>query len=412
MTIDFNNFAEDVLEQAAAWVARFRSDQHCDSDQQDFALWLAESGQHQAAFDEMLLLWESMAISVSDNEGQSPNQTSYQSGINIGNNLLEEPQQNTKEHSNNRAYLGKIAGSAFHNASNDSEDSPTFKHPRSQSNKPAGKNWWRIGTFSVAASLLALAFSVFFLTSKPSEDSAMEFAQELYATPIGKQQRFVLSDGSILQLNTGTQVTVRFSETERQLNLLQGEAYFEVSPDANRPFIVDAGLGEITAIGTAFDIHRSDDSVVIAVTHGVVAISDTREPNLLESPFDKLSDEQTRHQDRAQKTTKLSIGKQITVSADSGISLVENADLEKITAWRADTLIFRDASLVDALADLNRYLAQAIDLSDPSLKTLRISGTFNISDPNSTFAAIVASFQLESYNSPITNKTRLYRRAL
>jgi len=240
----------------------------------------------------------------------------------------------------------------------------------------------------------------------------MAFAQELYATPVGKQQRFTLSDGSILQLNTGTQVTLRYSETKRQLNLLQGEAYFEVSPDANRPFIVDTGFGEITAIGTAFDINRREDSVVITVTHGVVAISDTRVFNQSGNLFEYLSDKQTPHQDKPHRTIKVSIGEQVTVNANSGISVVENADLEKITAWRSETLIFRDARLIDALTDLNRYLAQPIDLSDPSLQTLRISGTFNISDPNSTFAAIASSFQLESYKSPITNKTRLYRRAL
>ncbi len=415
--MDFDDFDEDVLEQASAWVARLRSDQQSDSDQRDFALWLAESDQHRAAFDETIALWEAMSAQVTSQRGSTA--TRKPSSHN----------SDSKESADNRAYLGQVAATTIHSASNDCcqsphSDSATLDSlntadkahlPNTQSvlntsssallgESGARKSWRRIATLSVAASLLTIALSIFFYIEKPQDFDSTEIAQQLYATPIGKQQSFSLSDGSTIQLSTGSQVTVSFSENKRSLHLLKGEAYFEVSPDPKRPFVVHAGLGEITAIGTAFNIKRSENSVLVAVTHGVVAVADTQ--------VSDQSHNANLQNNIKQDQVKVTVGKKVSVDNKSGIGAIENADIEKITAWRANTLIFKDTLLVEALAELNRYLIQPIDLSDQSLQALRISGTFNVGDPNTTFDAIVTSFQLESYNSPITNKTRLYRRTL
>ena len=88
----------------------------------------------------------------------------------------------------------------------------------------------------------------------------------------GEQRTFRLADNSVLHLNTDSAVTVRYSQTERVVELTSGEAAFEVTHEPARAFRVLAGPAEVVDLGTQFDVRLTPDSTVVAVLVGRVAV--------------------------------------------------------------------------------------------------------------------------------------------
>ena len=117
---------------------------------------------------------------------------------------------------------------------------------------------------SLAASILAGVALWFFA------------APDVYATARGEQRAFKLGDGSIVYLNTQSRVEVQFSRSARNVRLLEGEAMFAVEHDAARPFRVLSDDTVIQAIGTQFNVYRSNAGTTVSVVEGIVEISPTK----------------------------------------------------------------------------------------------------------------------------------------
>lgn len=94
----------------------------------------------------------------------------------------------------------------------------------------------------------------------------------LYETALGEHRTVVLDDGSRVDLNTATHLTVHLSRDRRAVALETGEVLFEVAPDPARPFVVTAGALRIRDIGTRFDVDRRPERVTVAVLEGRVQI--------------------------------------------------------------------------------------------------------------------------------------------
>ena len=95
-----------------------------------------------------------------------------------------------------------------------------------------------------------------------------------YATERGELRRVPLQDGSIVTLNTDSQIRVQMSKSSRTIQLSAGESFFEVASDASRPFFVEAGEASFRAVGTAFVVRRIEGQPVeITVQEGVVEIT-------------------------------------------------------------------------------------------------------------------------------------------
>ena len=95
-----------------------------------------------------------------------------------------------------------------------------------------------------------------------------------YSTGIGEQRFVTLADGSTIQLNTRTRLTVRFTDNERRIDLAAGQALFTAARDPARPFVVDSNGTRIRAVGTQFDIYRKTAGTVLTVVEGRVAVDD------------------------------------------------------------------------------------------------------------------------------------------
>src|SRR3546814_3976774 len=86
-----------------------------------------------------------------------------------------------------------------------------------------------------------------------------------------------MQDGSKVQLDLGASLTVRLSPDKRDIELRQGRVMFRVAHDASRPFIVDAGAGRITALGTQFQVQREGEAVSVILLEGSLGIDSARE---------------------------------------------------------------------------------------------------------------------------------------
>lgn len=171
---------------------------------------------------------------------------------------------------------------------------------------------------------------------QPSGDTAEpEAARHRLLTPVGGEYQLMLSDGTRVWLNANTELSypVRFTGNTREV-LLHGEAYFEVSPDPNRPFRVRTEQFSVVVTGTAFDVsvypedrhHR-----VTLVQGGVNIVSDH---HLLAA---------------------LSPGKQIDFNTADGRFEITDADTEAVTAWKKGLFLFREETLASITRKLGRW---------------------------------------------------------
>jgi transmembrane sensor len=197
---------------------------------------------------------------------------------------------------------------------------------------------------------------------------------QVYETPVGGFTRVVLEDGSVLDLNTNTQARVRLGAKTREVRLVRGEGRFQVSPDAQRPFIVTAAGAAVRAVGTAFSVRLRDSAQVdVLVSEGKVAIA---AENLADAP-------------------PLSAGEAAVVSADRmAVSRMEPQQLEQRLAWTSGRLQFYGETLGEAVAEFNRYNRRQLRLDNSSLAQLRVGGNFAATDPESFAAALGSAFNL------------------
>lgn len=182
----------------------------------------------------------------------------------------------------------------------------------------------------------------------------------------------VLDDGSRLHLDLATRVVVRFGREQRELDLVEGRALFDVAHDASRPFTVHADSSRVTALGTVFQVQREAGQVVVTLAEGSVAV---RRDATAGDPVREL---------------RLSPGQRMVLSSSPGPWRSEAVDPEQAIGWTKGRLIFRGTPLADAVAEVNRYSQRKLRLADRTLAHLPLSGTFVIGDADSFATTIPA----------------------
>ncbi|MEJ1969090.1 MAG: FecR domain-containing protein [Rhizomicrobium sp.] len=197
-------------------------------------------------------------------------------------------------------------------------------------------------------------------------------APDDYTTAFGERRVVTLADGSHVSLDSDSEVTVRYSRTARELNLVKGQARFDVAHDVQRPFSVLAGNQKVVATGTAFNIDLTQPKVLVTLIEGHVVIFDedrneTAAGSLAVSPS------------RTSASVELHAGQQL-IAARAYPPRIESANVQRVTAWTAGQLIFSDEPLSDVVARVSHYSATPIVVSDPSLGKERVTGVFNTGD--------------------------------
>ncbi|WP_193075194.1 FecR family protein [Pseudomonas sp. FME51] len=190
------------------------------------------------------------------------------------------------------------------------------------------------------------------------------------ATTKGERRQIALPDGSTLDLNTNTLAVVRFYQDQRRIDLQQGEIFIAVRPDADRPFVVDAGMGQATVTGTRFNVRRDADAVGISVESGSVRVRS--------GPW-------WNRRERA-----LTAGQRVVAHADQPLGDVSDADVSAIAAWQRGRVIFNNEPLAHVINEMNRYLARPAQLEAAHLGQYHISGVFSVDDPEAMIDALPA----------------------
>ncbi|MEJ7935488.1 FecR domain-containing protein [Sphingobium sp. AN558] len=224
-----------------------------------------------------------------------------------------------------------------------------FEIPQEPGERPPQQR--RVMLFALAAAILAMiGIGYAWLTPQPT----------IYATALGRQETILLSDGSRVDLNSDSQITMLYGSQERRLRLDRGEAMFHVRKDPHRPFIVVSGDERVRALGTTFVVRRLPRGSVVTLTHGRVEIA--RAQGM-----------------RQVALAVLSPGERATISPRAGV-FVDRPQIDIVTAWRNGEVIFEDASLMEAAGEMNRYAGSKSLVVDASVATLRISGIFGIDE--------------------------------
>jgi transmembrane sensor len=195
-----------------------------------------------------------------------------------------------------------------------------------------------------------------------------------YHTGTGEQRRLALADGSIVEMNTRTSLSVRFSDTQRRIDLAGGEAIFTVTHDPARPFTVAAADGETRAIGTVFDVRQDPDEVCVTCLQGAVHVQ------RIES-VDLPAVQQVRYTPR-------------------GLDQPRAVDADTVVAWRQGLLIFRDEPLGHVVATLNRYRPGLIVLTGESGADRRVSGVFHLDRLDEVLAQIARLIDMRPLSLP------------
>jgi len=196
----------------------------------------------------------------------------------------------------------------------------------------------------------------------------LPFAARDLATGIGEQRTFKLDDGSIVQLNTNTRIAVDYSNSQRNIHIVQGEALFSVEHDPQRPFIVTAGSAHVRAVGTQFNVRARAGSVDVAVIEGIVqvtsgdAVSNDPSQELAPATGAPVSVESQGYQ------TRLLAGQAARVSHGSVVSLPSTVTADSLS-WRERRLVFHEATLGEVAAEFNRYNRTQIKVS-PALASV------------------------------------------
>lgn len=204
-----------------------------------------------------------------------------------------------------------------------------------------------------------------------------------YATAIGEIRRIPLEDGSILELNTGSEVKVRFQRHRRDILLQRGEAFVSVAPDPDRPLrILAEGVG-VRAVGTAFNVRRQDAGLHVTVTAGRVAV----QPEAAAATrWQQLLDRVRAAPAGAgpQAAIPVKAGQQLELSLGEGRILAASTrplEAARWLGWRSRQLEFNRERLDAVVAELNRYSRHPIILQDHALAERRISGGFDPTEP-------------------------------
>lgn len=240
--------------------------------------------------------------------------------------------------------------------------------------KPLGLRKRKLA-LSAAAAFLMMVGSALYLGLAPRG--------ERHATPVGGLASVPMADGSNITLNTDSQIRIALTDTERRVELGRGEAFFEVSKDPRRPFVVRAADKTVIAVGTKFSVRRDGDDIEIVVTEGKVRVEDGA----------------ARWYSHAGAAADVFLTPGSIARADEAGVLVQRRTLPEVEehlSWRTGRLMFRDQTLADAIAEFNRYNARKIVIHDPAIASLKIEGNFRATNVEAFVRLLESGFPVRA----------------
>ena len=302
---DENDRKVQVADQAMAWAVRVQSPDASAGDWSALTDWLEASEDHVAAFDQA----EALLARV---EAEAP--------------AIQEA-------------LNRPSAKVL-------EFKPREKAPPHRPANDRGR-WSAIA--AVAACLIIM----------PAAWNASQGAETVYRTGIGETRNLVLSDGSRIQLDAGSELKVRLGWFQRSVAMGQAQASFDVAKDPKKPFIISVGDQQVKVVGTAFNIRHFQNQTTVTVRRGIVEVSQPKAP--------------------AAPIARLLVGDQLTHTQGQMGGLAAKVDTTTAYAWTQGQMICVDRPLAEIVAEVNRRYPVPIAVSE-SAGRLKFSGVLELGD--------------------------------
>ena len=295
MSAESNKHIERLERDAREWFVVMQSDAVADTEKARFDDWLNERPEHRRAYEQLDTIWGQLASLAETPEGAA---------------LRRSVEAAADDGWFGRFFRPASSGGFF------------FNRP--------------LGAAAAVALLAVFAGFAWF-------GGGVEVAPELrYATGTGEVRAVRLADGSEVTLGGEHEGRVAFTEDSRMLTLLEGEAFFDVTSDTERPFVVAVNDLSVTVVGTKFDVHKRYAGASVAVLEGRVQVAATGAAQA--APL------------------LLAAGEQVSKPQDGAFTDVEAVSELEFGAWRNGRLIFKDTHLIDVITDANRYFEGSISL--------------------------------------------------
>ncbi|OXE36838.1 MAG: iron dicitrate transport regulator FecR [Phenylobacterium zucineum] len=221
--------------------------------------------------------------------------------------------------------------------------------------------------FGVLAAALVLAFVTLPQGTLISQTSD-------FATVKGEHQSVKLADGSTIDMNAESRLSVTLAPHERHVVMGQGEAVFDVAHDPTRPFEIETGRHLVHVLGTQFDVRNRPEGFSVIVSRGVVQV----------------------HGDGA--TYVLRKGDHLDL-APGGAARVTAGDPTDALGWRTGHLVYRDQPLSRVVADLNRQFPEQISIADETLAREKVSGVLVLDNQNQVLTRLALMLPLKTVKS-------------
>jgi transmembrane sensor len=228
-----------------------------------------------------------------------------------------------------------------------------------------------VGAIAVACAVACVAFGLLPANLRP-------FTKPTISTGIGETRSVSLDDGSRVMLDTSSEVRVAFTAAAREVELINGQAHFEVAKDAHRPFRVHTRSAEVVAVGTKFDVAALPARTDVTLIEGHVNVYTI-------SPEPRM----------ASQVEALEPGQQLGIAGDGRFLGKRTVKIESVTAWQRGAVVLDDVPLPEALAAINRYSTTQIIIPGPQLQSRRVSGMFRTGDVDTEVTALRAYFGLK-----------------
>lgn len=231
----------------------------------------------------------------------------------------------------------------------------------------------RVRTKRTNAVVLGSILVAFLIAAPFLPDAYVRFRADMVSAT-NETQDHLLSDGSRLHMNAETAIVENYRDAEREIILLQGEAFFDVGKDPSRAFVVLAAGGRIEALGTRFNVNRIGERTEVTVTESAVRVK---------TPAGEVT---------------VSAGMRVTYDADGHLGDVQSLPEGMETPWRSGRLVFEDRPLGSVIEEIDRHIEGNLIVVTSQTAEKRVSGSFDLSDPAQALQQFADVFGLQMYS--------------
>ncbi len=296
-------FARDDIEQAARWLVRSRKKDFSGSEQAELQKWLESDTAHKAAFAEFESIWDKAGLAKT----------------------LFESEKNTCSQQNKKCPL-------------------TILPPWSQ---------WGQAALGLCMIFLCLLLPSYIDHTEPRKPAR---CKEFVCAP-GQQKTVSLEDGTNIEMNVGTRLKVCLFKTQRQVIMQSGEAFFDVSTDTDRPFMITTPQARVNVLGTAFNLKNRHGLFALKVARGKVRVTARA---------------------KAADSVLLLPGQSVRVTAAGQMEDVLTCDTGTLLQWKKGWVDFDNAPLFHVFDELSSWHPQRQRIYLSGVENKRISGRFDM----------------------------------